>query len=293
MFGRRKSAAIVAEFLGTGILTILILTVQRSTIGVPFFVAAAAGLTVAVLMFIFGDVSGAHNNPALTIGAVAVGRLKVLVGVVYLVAQFLGAYLSFFLFSYFVKTPVLRVSDHYNTRILVAEAVGAFVLAFGWAAGAYSTASKAAKAAFTGLAYMVGIVIASNATLALTNATYASLPFSFANPAVALGIRMWVWGTHFAGPIIGAIIGIALYHYMFAPSVAIAELAAATVSETTIINEEIIVEAKPTRAASTRKPRATRTTAAKPRATTARRKTSATTRKTTGTRRAANSRTTR
>ena len=68
MFGRRKIAALVAEFLGTGILTLLILSVQRSTIGVPYFVAIAAGLTVTVLTFALGKVSGAHLNPAVTLG---------------------------------------------------------------------------------------------------------------------------------------------------------------------------------------------------------------------------------
>ena len=51
MFGRRKVAVIVAEFLGTAVLTLLILSVQRSTIGVPFFVAIAAGLTYALMTF--------------------------------------------------------------------------------------------------------------------------------------------------------------------------------------------------------------------------------------------------
>jgi aquaporin Z len=68
MFGRRKVATLVAEFLGTGALTLLILSVQRSTIGVPFFVAAAAGLVVALMMFAVGASSGGYFNPALTLG---------------------------------------------------------------------------------------------------------------------------------------------------------------------------------------------------------------------------------
>ena len=55
MFGKRKIATIVAEFLGTGALTLLVLCVQRSTIGVPFFVAAAAGLTIALMVFAVGE----------------------------------------------------------------------------------------------------------------------------------------------------------------------------------------------------------------------------------------------
>ncbi len=73
MFGRRKIAALVAEFLGTGALTLLLLSVHRSTIGVPFFVAAAAGLTISLLTFAVYRVSGAQFNAALTV-ALFTGR---------------------------------------------------------------------------------------------------------------------------------------------------------------------------------------------------------------------------
>ena len=49
MFGRQKIAALVAEFLGAGVLTLVVLTVQRSSIGLPFFVAAAAGLSIVLM----------------------------------------------------------------------------------------------------------------------------------------------------------------------------------------------------------------------------------------------------
>ena len=76
MFGRRKIAALVAEFLGTGALTLLILSVQRSTIGVPFFVAAAAGLTVSLMTFAAYRVSGAQFNPALTFALFTARRIS-------------------------------------------------------------------------------------------------------------------------------------------------------------------------------------------------------------------------
>ena len=44
MFGKRKIAAVVAEFLGTAALTLLVLSVQHSQVGLTFFVAMAAGL---------------------------------------------------------------------------------------------------------------------------------------------------------------------------------------------------------------------------------------------------------
>jgi glycerol uptake facilitator-like aquaporin len=60
MFARNKVAMVVAEFLGTAVLTLVVLGVQRSTIGIAYFVALAAGLTVAAMSYIFTNVSGAH-----------------------------------------------------------------------------------------------------------------------------------------------------------------------------------------------------------------------------------------
>ena len=44
MFKRKRLAMLVAEFLGTGILTLVVLSVQRSQLGLAYFVAIAAGL---------------------------------------------------------------------------------------------------------------------------------------------------------------------------------------------------------------------------------------------------------
>jgi hypothetical protein len=36
------------------------------------------------------------------------------------------------------------------------------------------------------------------------------------NPAVALGAQAWVWGTYVLGPVVGALVGVNLYAYLFA-----------------------------------------------------------------------------
>src|SRR5438270_11780914 len=99
MFGRSKVAALVAEFLGTGVLTLLILSVQRSTIGVPFFVATAAGLTLALMMFTFGVFRVGHFNPAITIAMWTARRISTITGVLYVIAQMLGGYLAYVLYT--------------------------------------------------------------------------------------------------------------------------------------------------------------------------------------------------
>jgi aquaporin Z len=214
MFGKRRTATLLAEFLGTGALTLLVLSVQRSTIGVPFFVAIAAGLTVALMMFSLGGLSGGFFNPAITIAMWTVRRITALAAIAYIVAQFLGGWGAYALYKYFSATKLQPVGGHYTTRILVAEAVGTLIFSFGFAAAVYQRYSPAATAAFAGLAFMLGVIAASSASIGLLN------------PAIALGVRAWVWGTYVLGPVIGAIVGINLYDLLFAAEGESATLAA-------------------------------------------------------------------
>ncbi|HMH31223.1 MAG TPA: aquaporin, partial [Methylomirabilota bacterium] len=92
VFGKQKIATLVAEFLGTGALTLLILSVQRSTIGVPFFVAAAAGLSIALMIMAVGKTSGGYFNPALTIGFWTARKIETVTAVLYILVQFAGAF---------------------------------------------------------------------------------------------------------------------------------------------------------------------------------------------------------
>jgi len=206
MFGRQKVATLLAEFFGTGILTFLILSVQRSTIGVPFFVAASAGLALAVTTYILHETSGAHFNPAITIGMWTARKISTLVGIVYIVMQLLGGLLAGVLYTYFANTHLQNVGGHYSGRILVAEAVGTLIFSFGIASTIYKRFTLEGVAAFSGISYMVGIITATAGNAAL----------GLLNPAVALGVHAWVWGTYVLGPVIGAIIGINLYILLFA-----------------------------------------------------------------------------
>jgi aquaporin Z len=204
MLERQKVAALVAEFLGAGALTLLVLSVQRSTIGVPFFVAIAAGLTVALMTFTVGGISAGHFNPAISIGFWTTRRITTIRTICYVAAQMLGAWGAYYLYTYFVNNHLSAVGGHYSGRILVAEAVGTGIFGFAFAAAVYQESTKAAKAAFIGLGLTIGIIAASSASIGLLN------------PAVALGVRAWVWGTYVLGPVLGAIIGINLYAVLFA-----------------------------------------------------------------------------
>lgn len=206
---RRKIAMVLAEFLGTAILTGVVLAVSKSNLGVTYFVALIAGLALAVGVLIFGALSGAHFNPAITIGLLSARRIKPLPALAYIAAQLLGGVVAYLLYSYFVNTS-LQNTGVYDSRILVAEAVGAFVFSLAWAATVYDKVETSGRSAFIiGAAFVVGMIIASS----------ASAPgISLINPAVALGMHTWKWGTYVLGPILGAIIGFNLYALLFAPT---------------------------------------------------------------------------
>lgn len=99
---RSASAVLVAEALGTFVLVIAIVgtTLFSAGIGddtVPesldirlLSVALAAGLSVLVGMYAFGDLSGGHFNPAVTIGLAAAGRFPWKTSIGYILAQILG-----------------------------------------------------------------------------------------------------------------------------------------------------------------------------------------------------------
>lgn len=239
MFGRQRIATLVAEFLGTGVLVLLILSVQRSTIGVPFFVALSAGLTLALMTFALARTSGAHFNPAITLAHWTARRISTLTGLLYIGAQFLGAWAAYILYTYYVNNTLQPVGGDFSGRVLVAEAVGAGIFAFGVAAALYQGFTRAVTAAVAGLAYMIGIIAASSAAIGLLN------------PAVALGTRAWVWGTYVLGPVLGAIIGTNLYSLLFANT---AGTAAVTATEAVVATKAAPAgKKKTTRRKTTRK----------------------------------------
>jgi aquaporin Z len=205
MFQRKKVAMIVAEFLGTALLTLVILAVSKSTIGIPYFVAIAAGLALGLGMLVFGPVSGAQLNPAVTVGLWSARRIKTMPAVVYICAQLLGGIAAYWLFTYFANQHWAN-SGHYSGHVLVAEAAGTFVLGLAWGAISFNKLEDNRAATLVGVALTVGIVVASASASGLLN------------PAVALGLRLWGWGTYVLGPVLGAVIGVNVYSMLFAPA---------------------------------------------------------------------------
>lgn len=100
--------------------------------GLVVFLAALAVIRV------FGDLSGAHFNPAVTFGAIVGGHIHPLVGGLYMAAQLLGGTAAvLFLMAMFpegvdlAKTLVLKPADDATTmNALATEFILSFILIF-------------------------------------------------------------------------------------------------------------------------------------------------------------------
>src|SRR5690606_16406384 len=97
---------LVAEAFGTFMLTMIVYAVCHSPIGLRYFVSIAAGLTLAVLVLTIGATSGAHVNPAVTIGMWTIRKIDTMKAVLYIAAQFLGAVLAWRLYVYLMGTAL-------------------------------------------------------------------------------------------------------------------------------------------------------------------------------------------
>ncbi len=206
MFGRQKIATYLAEFIGAGVLTLIILSVKISSLGgLAFFVACATGLAFIAMSLVLTQNSGAHFNPALTIAAWTVKKISTLNAVFYIAFQLLGAFAAYSLYIYFIGQKLNDNPGNFTGRVFTAEAVGAGIFAFAFAAALYQGFSRSLSSVVAGLGLIVGTVVA----------TASSVSLGLLNPAVALGLKTWVWTTYVAAPVVGAIVGFNLYYRLF------------------------------------------------------------------------------
>lgn len=204
MVSKAHTSAVVAEFIGTFLLALAVLTVSKSSLDLPFFISLTAGLVVAGMMLIFGRTSGAHLNPAVTLGLLSIKRVTASKALAYIVAQLIGGITAYYLFAYF-SGQRWHNTGLFETKLFVAEALGAFLFSLGWAAVVLQKLESAKAAAVVGLSLILAL-------LAMSSAGVVTL-----NPAVALGLRSWIWWSSVFGPLVGAIVGFQAYRYLFAP----------------------------------------------------------------------------
>lgn len=204
MFGRRKVAILVAEFLSTVILSSVVLAMIGRT-NFPFFAAVAAGSTVGLMAYLFGT----HANPAITIGLWTMRKVPTIQGLVMIAAQMLGGLAAWQLSEYLLKSELKNIAGpSFDWRILLAEAIGTFVFGLGVAAAVSRAYQNERQSLIIGMSLFVGILVASLASNALLN------------PALALGLQSWSW-AYVLGPILGSVLGMSTYGLVFAEPVTV------------------------------------------------------------------------
>ncbi|HUD03848.1 MAG TPA: aquaporin [Patescibacteria group bacterium] len=201
---QRYIAELLAEFIGTFVLVMVVLNVSRY--GLPFFTAIAAGVAVATFYSVAVKISGGHFNPAVTLGMFSVRKITFVRTIAYLVAQAVGAVAGWQLYDYFTQRSLKNATTSWDWRIFIAEAIGTIVLTVAFAAVIRQKIEGWQAAATIGTAFFLGITVAGLASNGLLN------------PALALGVRSFDL-NYFLGPVLGGIVGFNLYIYALEPIV--------------------------------------------------------------------------
>ncbi|MFL6585073.1 MAG: MIP/aquaporin family protein [Chthoniobacterales bacterium] len=170
----------VAEFIGT---FFLVLTIGCTGIGAPAGVIAplAIGAALMVMIFAGGHISGAHYNPAVTLGVVIRGRLNAADALPYIISQVLGAAAAAILVSKFLRagiavTPIVVQPTH----AMLAEFLFTFALVYVVLNAA--TADATSGNSFYGLAIGMTVMTGAFAVGDISGGAF--------NPAVAAGISL-------------------------------------------------------------------------------------------------------
>ena len=189
-------------FAGTG--AIMVNAAHGGVIG-HVGIAVTFGLVVLAMIYTIGDVSGAHLNPAVTLGFVAAGRLGVVAVLPYVTSQLLGA---------FVASATLRLMFPEQRSLGATLPAGAplqsFVLEINltlilmWVILSVSTGAKE-KGITAGIA--VGSVIAVEALFAGPVSGASMNPARSLAPAVIGGELQHLW-IYLSAPSIGALLAI-------------------------------------------------------------------------------------
>ncbi|MGB7212210.1 MAG: aquaporin [Gemmatimonadales bacterium] len=175
-----------------------------NTLGVALATSLALGLGITMAL----PYSGGHLNPAVTLGFLSVGRIKLTNAIWYIVAQLLGAVLGAVAVKATYPSGVTKVTDlgvpTIHTAISFWGAVGIeALLTFFLMSAVYATiiSPKATKMGGFGVGLAVFVMMLA----------YAPLTGAVMNPSRAFGPSLVTmqWTGHLAywiGPVLGAVI---------------------------------------------------------------------------------------
>jgi MIP family channel proteins len=200
-------------FLGAG--SVVANTLSHGALG-TVGVALAHGLALALVISIFGATSGGHINPAVTIGFLVTGRIKVGRAALYILGQLIGAVLAGLVLrgifpamdwqSAMLGTPALGSGVSAGTGVVVEIILTAFLV---FAVFGTAVDPRAPKIGGFGIGLMVMVDILAGGVLSGA----AMNPARAFGPALAGGYWTNQW-IYWVGPIIGAIIAALIYHWI-------------------------------------------------------------------------------
>jgi glycerol uptake facilitator-like aquaporin len=175
--GQRRLAA---EFLGTAFLLIAVVgsgimaeRLAGGNMGIALLAnAIATGAALVVLITIFGPLSGAHFNPAVSLFFALSGEMEWRVAARYALVQIIAAIIGVWLTHMMFAMPVLEVSAHLRDGPpqWLAEAIATL--------GLLGTIAGGLRFAPASIPMLVGLYI--------TGAYWFTASTSFANPAVTI-----------------------------------------------------------------------------------------------------------
>jgi len=208
----RLSEALFSEFFGT---FFLVLTVGFNVLQQAALAPVAIGSILMVMIFSTGSVSGAHFNPAVTVGVLASGRGQInpIDACFYVVAQIIGGLTAGAVYWWVLgATFTLAPGAAYGwIDALVCEIL--FTAALVFVVLNVATTSEDANNQYFGLA--IGFTVMSSA-FAIGGISGCSL-----NPAVTCGIMfthlfhtgagLTYFGLYLCGPLIGALVAVGLF----------------------------------------------------------------------------------
>ncbi|MGD0957375.1 MAG: aquaporin [Candidatus Acidiferrales bacterium] len=183
--------------------------------------ALAYGLAVAVMVSAVGHVSGAHLNPAVTIGCWVTKRLGTLQSIGYAIAQLLGSLAAAYSISAILPESAWRpvslgtpdlASDFTRMHGMALEAVLTFAVVFVTFASIVDANEEPRRIGglITGLTVTAGYLVGAPFTGAAMN------PARAFGPALALSPHHWQnHGVYWIGPLFGGVFAGVIYDRLF------------------------------------------------------------------------------
>lgn len=212
----------LAELLGTAVLVIFgcgtaMLVGCDAASGSGYLLTALAfGLVIVAMAYSVGNVSGCHINPAVSIGFLVAGKMKVKDFIGYVIAQFIGAALGTLVLKVIFDLGGLTdMTGAFGANALVHDSIGIsvlveVVLTFVFVLAILGVTSKEENSPVAGL--VIGL------TLTLVHILGIGLTGTSVNPARSFGPAIFAGGSALAALpvfIVAPLIGGALAALVF------------------------------------------------------------------------------